>query len=1168
MAEKKIINSKISVDTTASTTGSITSGTHIDIANVTSGAFRFYDGSTFRGGLGTNNWALSGSANDSAYYVSGDNSFFIHTNNANRFEINKDVSVFKPTYLIKGDTTDSSKINFHIDSKGFQMLDSWDIKDGLRGNMTSLEVRTANMSNANSSYPDVTVSAIGRTLTGGGEGVIRISNRRKYRKIKGYLKVRSGGSTDGWRDSSESISDTTFMDGIAITGFDNAGSNETWLWGVVCANYNANEVVSNKPSFVGTNYSKFLNNHAGGSQGDSPWNGYWWTENSSDGNEPSIIVNFEREISSQLDGDIEIRLMCDQGKSNEDVGLEQYAIWLADEEPAYQYFNGDGTNVSTVPTSGQLTIVQTQDSSVTAPGDGLTIVREADNSDIGFINMTGGAFNIVSTGGTPIKLRSDGTTALTLDTSQNAAFAGDVAINSTSNVGLTLEHATRPTFTFTDGTNNAYLGLESGGAIITGTADNDFSIRSPRDIVFGYNGTETARINTSGQASFAGNVTAPRFILSSTGTTTPVNRYLYTDNTNAGTGRLIIQSGGGSAGYGGAINLFSHSHASKPGWVTAGISSGSGGKFTVNSSGTAGGTDVFTVDTSGNATFAGDASVGGNLSIQTMSPFDFSYKDYTPSNTVGITALSTATYDDWFAIGNLGEGEGVIYLNLKFDAHSAYSFTLSRGYHGSNVGNITCTSATYNPNGSYGNLRGIRIIKPDDGSGGATANYSIQVRLVKTSSSAGQFKMHAKAWGGGYNDGTGRFDFLDNATNVSGDGTGHLVIAQINDISDPNLGGHSHNKSIYAAKDIVSEGKVAAKGGLINLGGMIMSNDGDNGSYDRVVVDYTGYNSGDINYTWTPQTTPGSGIVRTDFRFQNTNGTSSTTNNLADLYVGGKLFASGCSSASHQLENTTSNGTVLTLKSTGDNRYLYLQTDHVYSNGKMHFGQNGNDTEFRGDAYLFRYDYGNIKLTNSSNHYILFDRGSGDYSTKIGAGNHAPAGYTAQTQNYWVDVQSKGGMHVVLNTDGAYNSSENSFDHFTIWQDNHDNYNARQFYVTNVGNVYAKGDVVAYQSSNMSDVRLKKDIKPITDALDKVKKLNGVNFTWKKDNKKSIGFVAQEIEKVLPELVKTTPAIDDPEKQYKSVNYSNVVAVLVEAIKDQQKQIDELKKLIKDVNNL
>ncbi len=751
-------------------------------------------------------------------------------------------------------------------------------------------------------------------------------------------------------------------------------------------------------------------------------------------------------------------------------------------------------------------------------GNGAYISKKWQNNDAGFgeiwrnssarnagVGNTASSFNMYNSAA--INFWPGASLGLTLDASQNATFAGDVQA-----AGI-----------YVGSTNTSYDFYNNGTSYLNGAVTVD------------------AAFTQSGAAAstFSGNVTATNILtVASPATGSPFLQF-----TQGGTQKSYIQ------------------------YVDSGDSFElqSDNQFVVR---TGGSTTALTINSSQNATFAGDVTVDGNLSIQSMSPFDFSYKDYTPSNTVGITDGSTATYDDWFAIGNIGEADGVIYLNLKFDAHSSYSFTLSRGYHGSNVGNITCTSATYNSNSNYGNLRGIRIIKPDDGSGGTTSNYSVQVRLVKPGTGTGYFKMYAKAWGGGYNDGAGSFTFLDDATNVSGDGTGHIVIAQINDISDSNLGVHSNNKSIYAAKDIVSEGKVAAKGGLINVGGMIMSNDGDNGSYDRVVVDYTGYNSGDINYTWTPQTTPGSGIVRTDFRFQNTNGTSSTTNNLADLYIGGKLFASGCSTATHQLENTTSNGTVLTLKSTGDNRYLYLQTDHVYSNGKMHFGQNGHDTEFRGDAYLFRYDYGNIKLTNSSNHYILFERGSGDYSTKIGAGNHAPAGYTAQTQNYWVDVQSKGGMHVVLNTDGSYNSGENAYDHFTIWQNNHDNYNARQFYVTNVGNVYAKGDVVAYQSSNMSDVRLKKDIKPIKDALDKVKKLNGVNFTWKKDNKKSIGFVAQEIEKVLPELVKTTPAIDDPEKQYKSVNYSNVVAVLVEAIKDQQKQIDELKKLIKDGDNL
>jgi hypothetical protein len=79
-------------------------------------------------------------------------------------------------------------------------------------------------------------------------------------------------------------------------------------------------------------------------------------------------------------------------------------------------------------------------------------------------------------------------------------------------------------------------------------------------------------------------------------------RWLLTNETNTGTGRLSIQAGGGSSAYGGGLNLFANAHATKPGWVTAGISAGSGtagtaneGRFTVNDQGVGGGTDIFTV---------------------------------------------------------------------------------------------------------------------------------------------------------------------------------------------------------------------------------------------------------------------------------------------------------------------------------------------------------------------------------------------------------------------------------------------------------------------------------------------------------------------------------------------------------------------------------------------
>ena len=97
-----------------------------------------------------------------------------------------------------------------------------------------------------------------------------------------------------------------------------------------------------------------------------------------------------------------------------------------------------------------------------------------------------------------------------------------------------------------------------------------------------------------------------------------------------------------------------------------------------------------------------------------------------------------------------------------------------------------------------------------------------------------------------------------------------------------------------------------------------------------------------------------------------------------------------------------------------------------------------------------------------------------------------------------------------------------------------------------------------------SDKRLKKNIKPLKNALDKITKLQGVSFNWKdtnQTNKTQLGLIAQDVEKVYPELV------DTDKKGYKSVQYGNLVAPLIEAIKEQQKEIDKLKKEIKKLKN-
>jgi hypothetical protein len=89
-----------------------------------------------------------------------------------------------------------------------------------------------------------------------------------------------------------------------------------------------------------------------------------------------------------------------------------------------------------------------------------------------------------------------------------------------------------------------------------------------------------------------------------------------------------------------------------------------------------------------------------------------------------------------------------------------------------------------------------------------------------------------------------------------------------------------------------------------------------------------------------------------------------------------------------------------------------------------------------------------------------------------------------------------------------------------------------------------------------SDIRLKENIEYLQNSLEKVMQLNGVTFTWKADpnKKRSIGFIAQEFEKVIPELVFTNES-----DGFKGINYAEVTAVLAEAIKELKAENDRLK---------
>jgi len=128
--------------------------------------------------------------------------------------------------------------------------------------------------------------------------------------------------------------------------------------------------------------------------------------------------------------------------------------------------------------------------------------------------------------------------------------------------------------------------------------------------------------------------------------------------------------------------------------------------------------------------------------------------------------------------------------------------------------------------------------------------------------------------------------------------------------------------------------------------------------------------------------------------------------------------------------------------------------------------------------------------------------------------------------------------------------------------------------ITSAGNVGIRtlipGNILTVQQGSATDPiadawtvyssrRWKTNIQPIQGALNKVQRLRGVSFDWKADLKQDIGLIAEEVGEVIPEVV----AYETGGQDAKSVDYARLVAVLIEAVKEQQKEIEELKAAVK-----
>ena len=202
-----------------------------------------------------------------------------------------------------------------------------------------------------------------------------------------------------------------------------------------------------------------------------------------------------------------------------------------------------------------------------------------------------------------------------------------------------------------------------------------------------------------------------------------------------------------------------------------------------------------------------------------------------------------------------------------------------------------------------------------------------------------------------------------------------------------------------------------------------------------------------------------------------------------------------------------------------------------------------------------------IKTALSLGNAAYADLGTGASDAAVGNHSHSSFGTTTFTadiklaDNLWINGYTD-------DTASRIRFHHNNSDAYQDWETG--NYYIRydtttKYMMDSSGNFHADADVYAYSTSVGSDKKLKKNIKDIKYGLSDVLKLRGVDFDWKekRDGKHDIGVIAQEVKEIIPEVVSEVPDFEDG--TYLTVDYSKLVPVLIESIKELKEELDELK---------
>ena len=165
---------------------------------------------------------------------------------------------------------------------------------------------------------------------------------------------------------------------------------------------------------------------------------------------------------------------------------------------------------------------------------------------------------------------------------------------------------------------------------------------------------------------------------------------------------------------------------------------------------------------------------------------------------------------------------------------------------------------------------------------------------------------------------------------------------------------------------------------------------------------------------------------------------------------------------------------------------------------------------------------------------------------------------SVDNDDFYLNLKGFGGNSNIYMDDGSiyFNGTSNSTAGFKM--------------IGTTGAFHSNGDVIAYSSTlTASDRRLKENVKVLENSLEKVMHLQGVKYDWKESDRgtNQIGLIAQEVEEIVPEVVNTIEDSLGELKDMKVVNYTALVPMLIEAVKEQQTIINRLEERLNNLEN-